>query len=174
LVCREPRTPVVKLVWEAFQPLFSRDGLHEAQRKVDFDGLREAQRKFVSLTAGVRGRPCRACMHVGVLSILTKRALNEKGNGALQCAYMIVILMVGIAKLRTETFLNCTHKIIRQVCVRERTGRSGFVQRGACRSFVSPLWRSIEPAWHFVDANRSISSVQTVIVTVVQTAAIKR
>jgi len=23
-VCREPRTPVVKLVWEAFQPLFSR------------------------------------------------------------------------------------------------------------------------------------------------------
>ena len=24
LVCREPRTPVVKLVWEAFQPLFSR------------------------------------------------------------------------------------------------------------------------------------------------------
>ena len=24
LVCREPRIPVVKLVWEAFQPLFSR------------------------------------------------------------------------------------------------------------------------------------------------------
>jgi len=24
LVCREPHTPVVKLVWEAFQPLFSR------------------------------------------------------------------------------------------------------------------------------------------------------
>jgi len=24
LVCREPRTPVLKLVWEAFQPLFSR------------------------------------------------------------------------------------------------------------------------------------------------------
>jgi len=49
-------------------------------------------------------------MHMGVLSILTKRALNEKGNGALQCAYMIVILMVDIAKLRTESFLNCTHK----------------------------------------------------------------